>query len=213
MRFIKSYKWLAPSVAFTLLLIIIRMVCSETLVFVFIPWNIFLAILPLYFSYKAIKAANNKLTFLYTALWLLFFPNAMYIVTDLFHLQVRKNVPLWYDLLVLFSAAINGVTLGFLSLYNIEKLLVQKVRAKHVAISIFAVFILCGYGIYLGRYLRWNSWDIVVQPFSLLSDIAYDLRHPLRNAESWSLSILYGVWLYLIYRYLRKIPLQYRKQA
>lgn len=203
MHFIRSYRWLIPSVAFTIALIILRIAWTKTVVFVFIPWNIFLAILPLYFSYKTTKTLNKAETILYAALWLLFFPNAMYIITDLFHLHERKFAPLWYDLLILISAAINGITLGFVSLYNIEQLLRKKIDPKHVTIVLFSIFLLCGYGIYLGRYLRWNSWDIIVQPFSLFDDIIFDLRHPFRNAQTWALSILYGVWLHLFYKYVR----------
>ncbi|MGN6566747.1 MAG: DUF1361 domain-containing protein [Flavipsychrobacter sp.] len=206
MRFIKFYRWLVPAVTFTIALILLRMVWTKTLVFFFIPWNIFLAILPLYFSYKAAKTSNKAGIFLYAALWLLFFPNAIYIVTDLFHLHERKLAPLWYDLLILISAAINGVTLGFLSLYNMEELLRKKIGKRYLPVITFSIFLLCGYGIYLGRYLRWNSWDIVVQPFSLLSDIAFELRHPFRNAHIWALSISYGIWLYLFYTYVRKAP-------
>lgn len=211
MRFIKSYRWLIPSVAFTIVLIILRIVWTKTPVFFFIPWNIFLAVLPLYFSYKATKTLNQNGRFLYAVLWLLFFPNAMYIITDLFHLHERRLAPLWYDLLILISAAINGLTLGFLSLYNIEGLLREKISKRYVPVILFSFFLLCGYGIYLGRYLRWNSWDIVVQPFSLLSDITFDLRHPLRNADIWALSISYGAWLYLFYRYLRKAPSLFKR--
>jgi len=200
-----------PSIAFTLLLIIIRIISTHTLVFIFIPWNIFLAVLPLYFSYNAVKATNNKVMYLCIVLWLLFFPNAMYIVTDLFHLRERRLAPLWYDLLILFSAAMNGVTMGFVSLYNIEKWLKLKVQPKYIVTIIFSIFLLCGYGIYLGRYLRWNSWDVVAQPLSLFADIVYDIRHPFRNIEIWSLSLLYGLWLFLLYQYVSKLPLLYKK--
>lgn len=206
MHFIKFYRWLIPSVAFTIVLILLRMVWTKTLVFFFIPWNIFLAVLPLYFSYKVTKTFNTVGVFFYAVLWLLFFPNAIYIVTDLFHLHERKLAPLWYDLLILISAAINGVTLGFLSLYNMEELLRKKIGRRYLPAILFSIFLLCGYGIYIGRYLRWNSWDIFVRPFPLLSDIAFELRHPFRNMHVWALSILYGVWLHLFYKYVKKVP-------
>ncbi|WP_262497530.1 DUF1361 domain-containing protein [Flavipsychrobacter stenotrophus] len=138
-------------------------------------------------------------------LWLLFFPNAMYIVTDLFHLNESTNVPKWFDLLLLFSAALNGVLMGMSSLYNIEQFLKKNISVKYVPVVVFSLLLLCGYGIYLGRYMRWNSWDIFTQPFGLLMNIAHDVKHPLRKTDSWMLSGLFATWLFILYRYATQV--------
>ena len=141
---------------------------------------------------------------MYLAVWLLFFPNAMYIITDIFHLKEHPDVPQWYDLLILFSAAISGVIMGFLSLQNVEQYLRRNISYKLVPWVVLSFLILSGYGIYLGRYLRWNSWNIITQPISLLVDIKQDVFHPIRNNQCWMLSVLFGVWLHVLYRYFKK---------
>lgn len=200
----KKYNVLLPITSFSILLIAGRVVFTGTFMFSFLLWNLFLAILPLYFSYKASFAEKRNLKLLFTAAWLLFFPNAMYIITDLFHLKHRPGVPLWYDLVLLFSTALNGLIYGFISLRNMDKLWSGSFSNKTKHIAIFLVMVLCGYGIYLGRFDRWNSWDIITQPHHLLKCIAYDVRHPLRSINVWALSGCFGLWLYLLYAYIQK---------
>jgi uncharacterized membrane protein len=204
MSFYKTYKWLLPMLGFNFALIVCRVAVTFKLTLAFIPWNVFLAAVPLYFSFKLDKASKYS-GWLFLVLWLLFFPNAMYIVTDLFHLKQRAMIPLWYDLLILFSAALNGIIMGFLSLQHVEHFLRGKIPTRYIHPIILPVFILCGYGIYLGRYMRWNSWDIIADPISLMNDIRYDIIHPIRNMECWLLSLLFGVWMYLLYRYFKKL--------
>ncbi|HEY9177377.1 MAG TPA: DUF1361 domain-containing protein, partial [Flavipsychrobacter sp.] len=121
----QKYKWLIPLTSFSVLLITIRVAYTSQLMFSFLLWNIFLAAIPLFLSVQALKT-NNKLRLLgYSGLWLLFFPNSMYIITDLFHLTEREHIPLWYDLILLFSSAMNGLIYGFLSLSNMEKIIAR----------------------------------------------------------------------------------------
>lgn len=190
---------------FTCSLILARFAFASSFAFLFIPWNMFLGVLPLYFAYRLNRAITRLAQFVWLALWLLFFPNAMYIVTDLFHLTSRPGVPKWYDLLILISAAINGIIMGFISLSQVEGYLHRLLGARYLKLITFCFFMLCGYGVYLGRYLRWNSWDIIVQPRSLATDIAYDIVHPFRNIECWLLTLLFGVWMYLLYGYFKKV--------
>lgn len=205
MSFIQKYKWLMPMCIFIAAMLIVRVIYSGSFMFLFIPWNLFLVVVPLFFSYRIRQRSSKIAVSLYLAGWLLFFPNAMYIVTDLFHLHERPGVPLWYDLLILFSSALLGVIMGFLSLRNVERYLYRHIKRQFMPFLLFSCFILCGYGIYLGRYLRWNSWDIVTQPILLLSDIKQNVVHPFRNIECWLLTLLFGIWLCLLYKYFKKL--------
>lgn len=205
MKIIQQIKWLLPSLSFSVLLLGVRIWHTESPAFIFLMWNLFLAFVPLLFARLALQATNKWTGRAYACLWLLFFPNAMYIVTDLFHLWKHPGVPLWYDLLLLFSCALNGIAMGFYSLYKMERWLQQNIKAMYIKPVILAVMVASGFGIYLGRYQRWNSWDIITQPFSLLADIGRHVVHPFRYAESWEISLLFGVWMYLLYRYFQKI--------
>jgi uncharacterized membrane protein len=198
------HRHLLLSMLFTLFLIGFRMIYTGNYMFAFIVWNTFLAVIPLYFSEK-LKTAGRRASFAYAAAWLLFFPNALYIITDLFHLRDRELIPVWYDLVILFSAAINGIIAGFISLYNVEKWLKEKIHIRRTHLFIIPIMLLCAYGIYLGRYERWNSWDIVAQPFALFSEMAHHIFHPFRNKECWLLTLIFGSWMYLLYTYSKRL--------
>jgi uncharacterized membrane protein len=197
-------KWLLPSLSFSALLLGVRIWHTESPAFSFLVWNLFLAFVPVLFARQALHTAHRLKGWLYAALWLLFFPNAMYIVTDLFHLWKHPGIPLWYDLLLLFSCALNGIAMGFYSLHKMEQWLQRNIKTTYIKPLILGVMIASGFGIYLGRFQRWNSWDIVTQPFSLLADIGRHVVHPFRHAESWEISLLFGVWMYLLYQYFIK---------
>jgi uncharacterized membrane protein len=203
--FYNQYRWLLPSLLFSCLLLVTRVAYTGSITFAFLLWNLFLAILPLYFSYRCGIAATKRSTIGFALLWLLFFPNAMYITTDLFHLHEHSDSPLWFDLLLLLSFALNGVVLGFISLTTIEKLMCGYVRQRYIGLLIFALLFLCGYGIYLGRYERWNSWDIITAPFALCADVVQHIIHPFRHIEVWLLSTLFGCWMFVLYRYVKRV--------
>jgi uncharacterized membrane protein len=205
MEFIQKYKWLQPSLFFSGSLIACRVLYTGHLMFAFLIWNLFLAVLPLYFSHKAETANSRHKGWLFATLWLLFFPNAMYILTDLFHLRERGDIPLWYDLLLILSAALNGVVLGFISLRKMERWMVGYINRKYLSLLIFVILVMCGYGIYLGRYERWNSWDVITNPISLAADIFHHVIHPYRNADIWILSAAFGTWMFLVYKQLAKV--------
>lgn len=202
MSFFKTYRWLAPSLLFTLTLLALRVIATGSPAFTFLPWNLLLAGLPLLFSYgvQRHRASRPLLAWICGGLWLLFFPNALYITTDLFHLRERTPVPLWYDLLLLLSAAFNGALYGFVSLARMEGALRKLLGRRGLGPGIFGLLVLCGFGIYLGRYLRYNSWDVAANPLSLLLDVADVLRHPRRHAEAWALSGVFGVWGWVVWR-------------
>jgi uncharacterized membrane protein len=205
MNFYQKYKWLAPSIIFSVSLIAIRIIWTREITFIFINWNLFLAVLPLFFSYKARESSRTIFFLAWSAVWLLFFPNAMYITTDIFHLDEYSDVPRWFDLVLLTSAALNGMIFGLISLYNIEIRLRKLVSSRVLTIVIFALLVLCGYGIYLGRYLRWNSWDIIAAPLSLCRDVTGHLIHPFRNANIWILSLVFGTWMLILYNFVKRL--------
>lgn len=204
MSFFNKYKWLIPSLTFSIVLIILRVAYTGYSTFAWMIWNLFLAIVPLYVSHHATRVEKRMNRWLLGIVWLLFFPNSIYMVTDLFHLSAREPVPMWYDLLLLFSTAVNGVIVGLISLNNMEQAMSTMLKKRLLHLSTFGILFLCGYGIYLGRYERWNSWDIVTQPFSLLSSVGYHIIHPFRNIEVWAISLFFGVWLYLLYQYINR---------
>jgi uncharacterized membrane protein len=176
---------------------------SDTKTFLFLNWNLFLAFITwLLSSFAIIKPSIQKkkiAIFILLGTWLLFFPNAPYILTDLFHLRMRYTMPIWFDLVLILSFAWTGLLFGFLSLWDIEQILSKSINPKLVrCISVILLF-LGSFGVYLGRYLRWNSWDIITEPFGLFYDIGDRIINPFEHTRTWGMTLFMGLFLTIIY--------------
>ena len=146
--------------------------------FLFLVWNLFLAWVPYGIALLIRKEQHRWLQYSLLVSWLLFFPNAPYIITDLLHLRERLPVPLWYDMLTIFSFAWTGLIFGYLSLVRIQKLFFNQWGALVGHLITAGIWLLAGLGIYIGRFLRWNSWDLVTRPRAIISDLGSILTDP-----------------------------------
>jgi uncharacterized membrane protein len=194
------------SIGFTMSLLFIRILFTKELTYGFFPWNTVLAIIPLLFSRKLTDQDEwNKYTIGLLFGWLLFFPNAPYIITDLFHFAHDPGVPYWFDLVLVVSGTWNGMLLGFVSLMQVERFLLKKLSVKWTGLIIAFCILLCGYGIYLGRYLRYNSWDILTNPLDLLSAIGNHIFSPFANTRIWAFTIVFSMMFGIIYFTLKQL--------
>jgi uncharacterized membrane protein len=195
--------WLFCCVGFCVGLSFYRVYYTQKNFFLFLNWNLLLAIVPYLLSSILISnkfLRNSKIAFVIVLLvWILFFPNSPYIFTDLFHIKVRKIIPIWYDLVLILSFAFTGILFGFKSLYHLVKVSSPYINLKIQNISIVFLFFLSSYGIYLGRFLRWNSWDLMNEPFKLLNDIGEHIVNPSENASVWGMTIIMGLFLNMLY--------------
>jgi uncharacterized membrane protein len=168
-------------------------------------WNLFLAWLPMLASLAAYNLAHKggRVTWLVifgcALLWLLFFPNAPYILTDLGNVRPRFNVPFWYDVFMYVAFAWAGTLLGLVSLYLMQAV-VRRVKGA-LAGWVFAVAVLAlsGFGVYLGRFPRFNSWDLFTSPLELLGHIWDLLRDPLANSQMFVFSAVLSLLLLSVY--------------
>ena len=188
---------------FTITLISVRIKWSFQITYIFLAWNLFLAWIPFVIStFIKVFGKNWKFTLpvlLLLGLWLLFLPNSPYILTDLYHLKQRPRIPLWYDIILLSSAVWTGVMLGLLSIMDIHHFIRQKVNIFMGWLVVVFSVILCSFGIYLGRFLRWNSWDVLSDPTGIMMDINQLIIHPFANIRVYGISLLLTVFLLLIY--------------
>ena len=161
---------------FSVVLNFIYLVWADSYFSLYILWNIVLAGIPFFISYNLFRYRKNSgknlaIYIIGIILWLLFFPNAPYMVTDVIHVGESIGVPKWFDALTLFTSAWVGVMFGIYSLSHIEEMLLTKYSKKISTFLIALVALLTSVGIYLGRFFRYNSWDMVIHPERLFIDI------------------------------------------
>lgn len=184
---------------FCLCLSLIRVKMTTSIYLMFLIWNLFLAVIPfLLTSYlKTRNLLENKFkNGLIILIWLLFLPNSFYIITDFVHLSLSNSYTFWYDLVLISSYSSLGFLLGIISLQDFENSLSYKFNTSICSLLIFGISILSGFGIYLGRILRYNSWDILKNPIELFTD----LWNIFFTTKSLGFSILYGCFIYFIFR-------------
>jgi uncharacterized membrane protein len=181
-----------------------RIISTHNLRYCFLVWNLFLAWLPLVFAllaaekFKTASARNWHFLSLAGA-WLLFFPNAPYIFTDLTHLTTRYYGHFWVDLTLILLCALTGLVLGFVSLYLMQSVVERMLGRPASWLFIAAVAALSGFGIYVGRFMRFNSWDVLCRPVQLYRGIGNWVADPLANANSLMFPVLFGAFLFVSY--------------
>lgn len=182
-------------------LYVARMVYTDKITYRFLPWNLFLAWLPLVFAYLAVRAGSQRpvLAVPLIVAWLAFLPNAPYLITDLIWLDGRASTLKVYDATMLFAFAACGLAAGFASLRWVQTLVERRVGTWGGRAFVLAALGLAGFGVYLGRFRRWNSWDIVTDPAALLRDIAVRLADPVQHWQMWALTALFAGLLLFLY--------------
>ena len=156
---------------------------NSSLEFDYLVWNLFLAWLPLLFAVRLVAVLQRKVWSSWEALsmsllWLLFLPNSFYMISDFIHLQDVRRVDILYDTVMFTSFIYTGVTLGFSSLYLIHLQFKRRFSREVAAGWVAFVLLVCSAAVYVGRDLRWNSWDILTNPGGLLFDISDRFIHP-----------------------------------
>ena len=191
-------------------LLLFRIMITSNWNGIFLIWNLFLAWIPLWVillvrDYVISSKIQKAGLIVGIGAWLVFFPNAPYLITDLMHLRESPQNLIWFDALMGFSFAMSGLFVGLYSVLWVHRL-TERVWNKGVSyITIPFYMLLSGYGIYLGRFGRWNSWNILNHPFSLLKYIKNSLHNPLAIqttlAFSFVLLITYAVFFLLSQKY------------
>jgi uncharacterized membrane protein len=181
-----------------------RMRLSHSPAYLFLVWNLFLAWAPYVWSLAAATSWRRNPAAWWRlivpgALWLLFFPNAAYLVTDFVHLRPRESIPLWFDIGMLAVFAWSGCFLAVASLRTMQTLVASYLGGVVGWLFVMMVIGLNGLGIYLGRFLRWNSWDLFLDPHGVLSDVIAIIAHPLENRQATGVIGLFGLLLLVCY--------------
>lgn len=170
----------------------------------YLIWNLFLAWLPLVLSVRLIAILKHKLWSSWeglaiSLLWVIFLPNSFYMISDFIHLQEVQRVDVLYDALMFTSFIYTGVILGFTSLYLVHLQLKRRLGTVQAAVWAGVTLLICSIAIYIGRDLRWNSWDIVTNPGGLLFDVSERLQHPTSYPQMLTTIITFFVLLSSMY--------------
>jgi len=188
----------------SVLLFIARAISQQSSNFWYLNWNLVLAWLPMVFSYFLVQYLITGMWLTWkglglTFLWLIFLPNSFYIATDFIHLQESSSGTLLFDTALILSFTLNGFLLGYLSVYSMHQLLLHRMRARTAHWMIAGVFLLCSFAIYLGRYLRWNTWDIISNPLGLVFDVSERFINPTSHEQTFRTTALFFVLIATFY--------------
>ncbi|HVK57204.1 MAG TPA: DUF1361 domain-containing protein [Candidatus Kapabacteria bacterium] len=184
-------------------LVLSRSVWTGSGTYLFLGFNLGLAAFPLMFSTLAVTTGKRALRILYGCLWLLFFPNAPYIITDLMHLKTVSGAPVWFDVLMICSCAGTGLAFAYISLAEVHGAFVRHGSRKIGGAMVVFVCFAAAFGIYLGRFLRWHSVHLFSSPISILSDIADRFFNPTLHPRTWAFTLGFGTLLLLGYWFLK----------
>jgi len=172
--------------------------------FGYLLWNLFLAWLPFLFAAWLVRVLRRKLwssweALLASFLWLVFLPNTFYMVSDFIHLGEVKRVDLLYDSVMFSSFIIMAVLLGICSLYPVHTEVRKRLTSVSSALWLAFILLLTSFAIYLGRDLRWNSWDVLTNPGGLLFDISDRLMHPAAYPQMLLTIAIFTIFMSSVY--------------
>lgn len=190
--------------ALALGLFILKAVLTHNLSLWGLNWNLFLAWIPIFIvlwleKKVAINALKTWEVLLGSLIWLLFFPNSPYIITDLVHLQSLSGNTYWHYQIMIFTYAFVSLACGLLSLYWIQKVWTQVFSINWSNIFSIGAIALSGFGIFLGRIERFNSWDFFIHPFTLLKFIFHSIKNPTAILMTFEFSIFIGIAYWMFY--------------
>jgi uncharacterized membrane protein len=185
--------------ALVVTMVAVRVAATRTDAYLNLPWNLLLAWVPFCVAlvvYDQARRGAGALPLLGLAgLWLLFFPNAPYLVTDFKYLRMIDNAPRWFDIVLLSAAALTGLALGFLSLFLIHSVAERRLGAVWAWLGVWALLLVSSVGVFLGRFLRFNSWDVFTDPKPIFSALAKGLSDPFDYPEVLAVTIVFSGFL------------------
>jgi uncharacterized membrane protein len=188
----------------SLALISLRIVWTNNFHYGLLVWNLFLAWLPLLFALLArdtfcSQPQRTWRFYGWAGLWLLFFPNAPYICTDLIHLWLGFRLHFWIDLTLILLCALTGLVLGFVSLYLMQSVVAQRFGRVMSWLFVALAAGLCSCGIYLGRFLRFNSWDVLLRPGKIYHGLDTWMDGPMINTASAAFLVFFALFVFITY--------------
>ncbi len=183
-------------------LYLLRFAFTGDVMFGFMAWNLVLSLLALLAAVAcklSADAKQNKQAIVAGIIWLFLLPNTFYMLTDFIHVKDAGDINVMFDIVMVGLFAMNGFLHGVLSLYIMHKLILKKVSPLRATLGVGAVILLASFAVDMGRYLRWNSWDVLLHPVDLLLDVSDTLLHPLTYDRSYLITGVFFVAISSLY--------------
>lgn len=186
------------------LLLVLRIIDSNSMRYVFLVWNLLLAAVTPLLAWWLVRRVRRYgwahwKQFYLTIIWILFLPNSFYILTDFIHLRQTYEASLLYDIVMLTSFALSGLIMGFISVYLIHVELGKRLKPPQTWVVIGTIFLASSFAICLGRFTRWNTWDIFLKPAGLLFDVSDRVVNPSAHGETYVVTAVFFVLLFSVY--------------
>lgn len=198
--------FLTACILLSVFLLMFRIKLTHSFFLIFMVWNLFLAIIPYTISlFLESKKKLSKLGLIaYSGIWLLFLPNAPYMVTDFVHLKLSTNKLVCLDFAIIGSFAFTGLVFYFLSINDMFKILKIHLNPQLEKHMLNTIFLLSSFGVYLGRFLRYNSWELFQNPIAIINDLISITTHPFQNKGAWLFTVVFALFLAMGFRITRK---------
>ena len=185
-------------------LFVFRLLVTGVSRYWFVPENLLLAWLALFFGWVLVRQLQSRgwrnwRSLILTVLWLLFLPNAWYVMTDFIHVFDSGEISYLYDIAMITALTLTGFLLGFTSLFMVHRQLLKRLDIFSSALLIGAVILLTSFAIYLGRDLRWNTWDIFTNPSGLILSITDRLINPFGFPRAFNVTAIFFVVISVMY--------------
>lgn len=185
-------------------LFILRLLGAENFRYWFMLWNLVLAWVAPFIAYVLVSRLKtiqwrHWINIVLTVAWLGFLPNSFYMVSDLIHIQQTGEVSIIFDAVLFASFIFNGFVAGFIGSLLVHRELLRRLRPLQAFGVMVGVFALCGYAIYLGRVLRWNTWDALLHPSGLIFDVSDTVLRPLDHPQAFVVTISFTILISSLY--------------
>ena len=185
-------------------LLLLRVSSSDSSRYLFMIWNLLLAIIPVFLAWWLVERLkkhrwSHSKQLLLTAGWLLFLPNSFYLVTDFIHLRQTFEASLLFDVVLFTSFAVSGLIIGYISLFLVHNELSKRLLQKQAWVIVGLIFLASSFAIYLGRFSRWNTWDILLKPTGLLFDVSDRFLNPDMHLQTYETTLIFFVLLFPVY--------------
>lgn len=182
----------------------LRILLTDTLRYWFVPENLLLAWISLIVAWFLASGLKRRRwaswqNISLSIIWLIFLPNSWYVLTDFIHVYPTREITELYDISLISLLVTTGFMLGFASLYIVHREFIARFSRVYSHLIVAAILLLSSFAIYLGRHLRWNTWDIIADPGGLALNVSDRLINPSTYPQAFGVTAIFFALLSLLY--------------